>query len=716
MSVEDSIDAKLDRLRAEGADLVSAITGDSKIVIGGSSAPGSTRVSESKARYVPWDLPMLGAQRAQPAMWSDAIPRNREFLDSSAWKSEMTRAQDEALIAANTDEIAGSAPVQKELAPIFFAWDTTSVDSVPAGSMETTWIRAGDGWKTNDGLFYSDKDLVKDILTDIKEGVEDQYEEEEEEDEDMEGSEEYVTENQLNFKWNDKPDMAPSCHHPDNGKGALGFSEEKDGVGNWCTEYDTQCLLSMALSGDDEALGPVAGLKYNQPPAAPVMFSWGRDKPKKKKHDNEAVEETEVPVPEVFASAPFDTSVPVRESWTSEANTNYTEDALRGDIEGTAALPARPVGTPFGTAEPPGEPWQSEAQSEFTEEALLAEAPVDIEHEDDEDTALKAGTGKPIKKRFLTETSLSFKWPHGAVKPELAHEQHKSQIIYTNEESAAVLPPPAPVSDPDNDIISMKVSIPKISETAERFRNLNLGAWLTSEHPTHKHKNDSDPYLLAHHDTTLEKVMEEALNEVSMDASKEEGAEVDKSSQDKANAAEEEDEVPAPAKKPSAAIKEEKKEIIATPAEAEALMALLAPASNNSDVVTAEARQILQKITEYNPAPLPPSLTVKPQDPVVKKEQKAAVRAPSYIAKRGTIINKGLSKQAKAKEAAIAARKANRAARDSTRKNANKATYGGNPVLKNPRYPTRDHSVWRTEAKAQFQYVYVPPPKLLKRD
>jgi hypothetical protein len=106
MSVEDSIDAKLDRLRAEGADLVSAITGDSKIVIGGSSAPGSTRVSESKARYVPWDLPMLGAQRAQPAMWSDAIPRNREFLDSSAWKSEMTRAQDEALIAANTDEIA----------------------------------------------------------------------------------------------------------------------------------------------------------------------------------------------------------------------------------------------------------------------------------------------------------------------------------------------------------------------------------------------------------------------------------------------------------------------------------------------------------------------------------------------------------------------------------------------------------------------------------
>ena len=38
MNSKDGIDAKLDKLRAEGADLVSAITEDSKIVIGGGAA------------------------------------------------------------------------------------------------------------------------------------------------------------------------------------------------------------------------------------------------------------------------------------------------------------------------------------------------------------------------------------------------------------------------------------------------------------------------------------------------------------------------------------------------------------------------------------------------------------------------------------------------------------------------------------------------------
>ena len=47
--------------------------------------------------------------------------------------------------------------------------------------------------KTDDGLFYSNKDLVKDILTDIKEGVEGQYDDDEEEEEDE--KEESVAEN-----------------------------------------------------------------------------------------------------------------------------------------------------------------------------------------------------------------------------------------------------------------------------------------------------------------------------------------------------------------------------------------------------------------------------------------------------------------------------------------------------------------------------------------
>ena len=109
----------------------------------------------------------------------------------------MTRAQDDALITTVTDDVAGSAPIKRVATPVFFAWDATSVNSVPGGGMETTWTRAGDGWKTDDGLFYSDKDLVKDILTDIKEGVESQYDDDEEEEEDEKEesvAEEYMTE------------------------------------------------------------------------------------------------------------------------------------------------------------------------------------------------------------------------------------------------------------------------------------------------------------------------------------------------------------------------------------------------------------------------------------------------------------------------------------------------------------------------------------------
>ena len=145
----------------------------------------------------------------------------------------------------------------------------------------------------------------------------------------------------MRFKWNENPNTATSYQRPDSGKGAMGFNEESDGVGLWSTEYDTQCLLSMALSGDDDAMGPVAGLVYEKPAAAPVMFSWGRDKAKKKKHDNIDSAEADAPAPEVSTQAPFDTSVPHQGSWKSETTANYNDEALHGDKEGTAAIPSK---------------------------------------------------------------------------------------------------------------------------------------------------------------------------------------------------------------------------------------------------------------------------------------------------------------------------------------------------------------------------------------
>jgi hypothetical protein len=264
------IDSKLDRLREQSKDLVSALSDGGRISFGGGTKGNGTdsRKSESKSRYVPWELPMRGAQKAQPSMWSETIPMDREFMDTGMWKPEMTRAQDEALMSVNESDAAGSAPIPRAKPPVFFAWSASSpvTADVPP---EATWVRSGDGWQSTDGVFYSDKDLVKDILTDIQESQDDTENGDEEEGEstsdndDEDGDEDYVTENQLSFHWTkDKEDSKPSASFKkdDHRKGVFGFSEEKDGVSNWSTEYDTQCLLSLALRGDgDDAAGPIAG-------------------------------------------------------------------------------------------------------------------------------------------------------------------------------------------------------------------------------------------------------------------------------------------------------------------------------------------------------------------------------------------------------------------------------------------------------------------------
>lgn len=272
------IDSKLDELREKSKGLVSSLGEGSKISFASTLLPSGrhdARVSESKARYVKWDLPMAGAQKAQPSMWSETIPMDREFMDTGIWKPEMTRAQDEALMSVNDAEAAGEDPIPRAKAPAFFAWESNK----SAGSDKDSsplWIRAGDGWKNSDGVFYSDKDLVKDILTDLKEDIEDVIDEDaevdDEYDEKDEEAEEYVTENQLKFKWTESKAQAKPAttfNIPEHSKEDFGFREEIWGAGNWNTEYDSQCLLTMALGDSDqevtqEIMGPVAGVPTNQ--------------------------------------------------------------------------------------------------------------------------------------------------------------------------------------------------------------------------------------------------------------------------------------------------------------------------------------------------------------------------------------------------------------------------------------------------------------------
>ena len=107
------IDSKLDKLREQSKGLVSALNEGSKIVFGSSSSSIDPRVSESKSRYLRWDLPMPGAQKAQPSMWSETIPMDREYMDTGIWKPEMTRAQDEALMSSNDSDPAGEDPIPR---------------------------------------------------------------------------------------------------------------------------------------------------------------------------------------------------------------------------------------------------------------------------------------------------------------------------------------------------------------------------------------------------------------------------------------------------------------------------------------------------------------------------------------------------------------------------------------------------------------------------
>ena len=65
-----------------------------------------------------------------------------------------------------------------------------------------------------------------------------------------------------------------------------------------------------------------------------------------------------------------------------------------------------------------------------------------------------------------------------------------------------MLPAPAPLPSPDNDIISMRLTLPKVSESRERYRKLHISEWqdaVDANAPRHAHKNYSDRYLLAHH-------------------------------------------------------------------------------------------------------------------------------------------------------------------------------------------------------------------------
>ena len=163
------IDGDLDALRASGAELSSALTrGIDFLKMDG--GVGETRQSESKSRFVQWDV-SAPAPRAVASTWSEAIPVSKEHMTTKDWISEMELASRkiwDSYNLMNSTAAAGIAPPEKKNNPSFFAWaleGPAATESIE----EEQWERHGDGWKSKDGVFYSDKDLINDVLQEMDE-------------------------------------------------------------------------------------------------------------------------------------------------------------------------------------------------------------------------------------------------------------------------------------------------------------------------------------------------------------------------------------------------------------------------------------------------------------------------------------------------------------------------------------------------------------------
>ena len=186
--------------------------------------------------------------------------------------------------------------------------------------------------------------------------------------------------------------------------------------------------------------------------------------------------------------------------------------------EGKEATPIVFTQAPFGVYPPSSQPsWATESDSNFNLEALV-EAPepvsIGVNKTDVEDNGEEAEEKKPLprKKRFETENSVNFKWPNNvSPAPTAKPSNKKSQIVFSNEESAATLPTPPIRNQEEAELLSFGYRTSFVSEMSGRYVPLNT---TTVASRGNRHKNHSDPYLLAHHDVTLDQVVEDAINEL----------------------------------------------------------------------------------------------------------------------------------------------------------------------------------------------------------
>jgi hypothetical protein len=342
--------------------------------------------------------------------------------------------------------------------------------------------------------------------------------------------------------------------------------------------------------------------------------------------------------------------------------------------------------------------WISESSTSFNLEVLVVKPEPVVVHVNSSSSGSNSNKGEDAaatttpkrqqqSKRFQTENSLNFLWPVDSAPASTCKSKKPSQIHYSNEESAAAQPL-RPSRSSEDDILSFGIPTVFVSEMNGRF--LKFDCMLSGASRSTRHKNDSDPYLLAHHSQTLEQIVDEAFAEV-----EEEDGGVDAIDTEGEDDSEEEEEVPAA------------EEDLAASATA-------VPSALAVEIETAAAgASVDAEIIET--MPMPPSVTITPESPVPMK--KCSKVLPSFTAKRGHIVNKNPSRSRKERAANAVASKESRASKAITKKNAKKGKNGGNPLLRNKRYPgSGTAAAWHTESTSQFQYRYVAPPKPFTQD
>ena len=354
MVVPSGIDTHLDELRKSSASLVDALRAGSEALSGDCAASiifsaeglssAESRVSESRSAYQTWDvMPVQQLPRAEG--WNETLNLSKEYMDPKAWRSEARDAQEKTEKAIDTMLVtaaAGSLRSPDAKAPSFFAWpDESPSGNSPAITEKTeakSWVRVGEGWKSHDGVFYSDADLVKDVLS-ASAGAKDLLEVPTE---NLSSSpatgagdnigDIYHTETEDRYKWipptpeqrihgqiatvrqNGSPEKSGSCANDRLGLGKRDGSPD-NGLKDWISEYDAQSL--RALQADPNANGPPAGQAsgMNSGPKVPLCFSWARSVP--------VAAATTISKSTILVTPPYGADTENQEAWHSEYETSF---------------------------------------------------------------------------------------------------------------------------------------------------------------------------------------------------------------------------------------------------------------------------------------------------------------------------------------------------------------------------------------------------------